>query len=122
LTEDEIFKGVLNLNPNKGAGPDDIPSAFLINCAESLVKPLHFIFNSSLTTGIFPSKWKKSFLTPIYKSGSRSDINNYRGIAILSAIPKFFEKLVCEKLTETISSQFHDRNTDSLKTGLSIQI
>jgi hypothetical protein len=70
LTENEIFKVLLNLNPNKGAGPDDIPPAFLINCAESLVKPLHFIFNRSLATGIFPSKWKKSFSTPIYKSGS----------------------------------------------------
>jgi hypothetical protein len=78
LTEEEILKGLLQLNPNKGAGSDEIPPAFLINCAESLVKPLHFIFNRSLATGIFPSKWKMSFLTPIFKSGtgSRSDINN----------------------------------------------
>ena len=61
------------------------------------------MFNRSLSTGSFPSFWKNSYLTPIFKSGNRSDILNYRGIAILSAIPKLFEKLVCDKLTDTIS-------------------
>jgi hypothetical protein len=74
LTEEETLKGFLQLNPKKGAGPDAIPTEFLINYAESLVKPLHFSFNRSLATGIFPYKWKMLILTPIFKSGSRSDL------------------------------------------------
>lgn len=38
-------------------------------------------------------------MTPIFKSGSRSNIENYRCIAILPTIGKFFESLVCELLT-----------------------
>jgi hypothetical protein len=36
----------------------------------------------------------RSFVTPIFKSGRRIDISNYRGNAILSANAKFFELIV----------------------------
>jgi hypothetical protein len=98
LSLEDIYKSLLNLNCYKGAGPDQIPPEFLKNCADNLALPLSFIFNKSLATGTFPNNWTKSYLTPIYKSGGRSNIANYRGIAILSSIPKLFEKLVWDKL------------------------
>jgi hypothetical protein len=52
------------------------------------------LFNSSLETCILPNRWKLSFVSLIFRSGRRNDISNYRGIAILSAIAKFFELLV----------------------------
>lgn len=103
LTEDEILTAILKLNSNKGPGPDEMHPSFLINCANQISIPLLHIFNLSLNSGIFPQNWKYSFLTPIFKSGNRNDIQNYRGIAILSAIPKLFEKLICHKLTEIVS-------------------
>jgi hypothetical protein len=68
---------------SKGSGPDSVP-LILKNC----VPHLHCIFVawSSLGKCIFPDRWKLSFVTPIFKSGRRNDISNYRGIAILSAI------------------------------------
>jgi hypothetical protein len=51
------------------------------------------------------------FVTPIYKSGQRNDVGNYRRIAVLSAIPKLFELLVYrsmyENLRHLISVQQH---------------
>jgi hypothetical protein len=37
-------------------------------------------------------------IVPLFKSGD--NIWNYRGIPILSAIPKIFEKLVCDVITD----------------------
>lgn len=56
------------------------------------------IINISLTTGTFPSDWKKSKVIPVYKSGSKSDIENYRPISVIPAASKVIEKIVHEQL------------------------
>lgn len=94
FTEDEVCDGLSHLDVKKGTGHDGIPPSLLKDCAESLSRPLAFIFNESLQTGYFPDFWKISFIRPIFKSGKRCEIENYRGVVILSAMPKFFEAMV----------------------------
>ena len=48
---------------------------------------LTYIFNLSITTGIFVDDWKDARVTPIYKS-----------ISILTVVSKIFEKAVFEQL------------------------
>ncbi|KAI5730812.1 hypothetical protein M8J77_000352 [Diaphorina citri] len=43
-------------------------------------------------------EWKKSFVISIFKSGDRCNISNYRGVCILSCVPKLLNKLIVEKL------------------------
>ena len=50
------------------------------------------IFNQSLVTGIFPSDWKMAEVSPIFKNGSKSDLNNYRPISVIPTLAKIFEK------------------------------
>lgn len=71
LAESDILTGLLSLDVKKGAGPDGIPPIFLKECAYVLVKPLYYIFSRSLAQGEFPSFWKSSFLTAVYKNGAR---------------------------------------------------
>jgi hypothetical protein len=42
--------------------------------------------------------WKES----LFKTGYKRNISNYRGISILSAIPRLFEKVVCDVITTII--------------------
>jgi hypothetical protein len=79
---------------NKGSGPDGIPPIILKNCASAFAKPLSLLFNRSMTTSIFPDRWKVSYVTPIFKKARRNTVEDYRGVAILFAIPKRFELLV----------------------------
>lgn len=115
LTHDEILTAILKLNSNKGPGPDKIHPSFLINCAYEISTPLLHIFNLSLNSGKFPQNWKYSFLSPIFKSGNRNNIQNYRGIAILSAIPKLLEKIVCNKLSDIISPSLNNEQHGFLR-------
>ena len=92
----------MELETNKGAGPDGIPPLILKNCSSAFALPLCLIFNISVTTCVFPDRWKLSNVTPIFKSGSRSDVTNYRGIAILSAIAKLFELLIYKNMYEEL--------------------
>jgi hypothetical protein len=79
---------------NKGSRPDCIPPIILKNCASAFAKPLSLLFNRSMAPSVFPDKWKVSYVTPIFKKGRRNNVEDYRGVAILSAIPKRFELLV----------------------------
>jgi len=51
-----------------------------------------FIFNNSVTHGLFPASLKNSIVIPLHKKGSKLDANNYRPISLLSPFSKVFEK------------------------------
>ena len=105
----DIFQALNSLDASKGPGPDGIPPVFMKNLATELTAPLFWLFNMSLEYGCFPSKWKSSFLVPIFKSGRKSDIRNYRGIALISCIPKLFEAIVNEKLFSQIKNRITEK-------------
>ena len=107
ITSTELMKKLDTLDPNKSGGPDGIPPIFLKNCAKNLLNPLLKLFNHSLNTGKFPSKWKTSFITPIYKDGDKSNITNYRPISTLSSIPKILDSLITNKLTPLFKNIIH---------------
>jgi hypothetical protein len=83
-----------DLDIKKGSGPDGIPPILLKNCASAFAKPISLLFNRSMATSIFPDRWKVAYVTRIFKKGRRNNVEDYRGVAILSAIPKRFELLV----------------------------
>jgi hypothetical protein len=85
---------ICGLDANKGPGNDGVSPFFVKLCADGLKSPLLHIFNLSLFTGTFPSKWKDSFLILIFKTGKRNGVGNYRGVAILSYFAKLFEVTV----------------------------
>jgi len=57
------------------------------------------IFNRSLAFGIFPDKWKISYVTPVYKIGDINHVTNYRPVSIISIIPKIFEGIVYKNIS-----------------------
>lgn len=98
----EIFNKIESLNGNLGVGPDGIPAILLRNCKCVLSDVLCKIFNLSLATGIFPTAWKRSYVTPVFKDGDKSDIKNYRAISKISVIAKVFESIIYDKLSPCV--------------------
>jgi len=100
----DIFSELSTLNINKGPGPDGIPNVLLRHCCCSLTRPLHYLFNTSLSLGLFPEFWKVSYITPVFKAGDRSRVENYRPVSVLSAIPKIFESFVTEFMSDSFKN------------------
>lgn len=105
LDENTVFKALSLCNSSTSPGPDGLPSIILAKCGDNLFIPLTILFNLSLQTSKFPRQWKSSYITPIFKNGDRSNVTNYRGIAMLSSIPKLFESLVYAALRDPISAR-----------------
>lgn len=81
-------------------GSDGVPSSVLISCVDGLIGPLLMLFNLSISKGLYPDVLKTTYVTPIHKAGSRTDINNYRGVAEMCAIGKVFDSAVNERFSE----------------------
>ena len=107
LTHSEIICAIKKLDHNKSSGSDHVSPAYLIHCAELLALPLEKIYNESLKTGIFPIKWKIAKIVPIFKSGDKTNVKNYRPISILSVFGKILESLVYQNLFHYFKQMFN---------------
>ena len=89
---EEILSVINYLQKCRSPGPDAIPTDFLIGTKFNIVKPLQILFTESLRTGELPRAWKLAIIAPLFKSGNREDVSNYRPVSLTSSIGKLLEK------------------------------
>lgn len=65
-----------------------------------IVLPLYRIINDCLRANVFPECLKTSRVVPVYKKGNRSEVDNYRPIAIIPIIGKIFESVLNSQIVE----------------------
>ena len=104
ITEAEVLNSLKELKANKAGGLDQIHPKLLIECKELLAKPLSIIFNKSLVTSSVPKSWKKSLVTPIFKSGDKLLPENYRPISISPICSNVMQKLVRNKIMNYLTT------------------
>ena len=78
-----IGKIIQNLNPNKVHGHDDFSIRMLKIGGSYVYGPLELVFKEALSTGLFPSNWKKGDIVPIHKKGDKQILKNYRPFSLL---------------------------------------
>ena len=99
FSENDVLRVVKDIEVYKGSGIDFLPTFILKDCFEALIPQLTYIFNQSMSTGIFPDCWKIATITPIPKAGDRTLVNNWRPISIIPLIGKMMESLSTPLLT-----------------------
>ncbi|KAG7295979.1 hypothetical protein JYU34_021071 [Plutella xylostella] len=114
LTSD-VEKQLRSLDLNKSAGPDTLPAMFIVPCAAELSIPVSLIFKKILSEGTMPVNWKRAFISPIHKKGSKHKIDNYRPISKLCLLAKVLERLVYTQLYSCIKSSFSPMQHGFLK-------
>lgn len=100
---EDISVGLSRLKNINSVGPDGLSGYFLFNLTSELTLPLWILFKRSLDERVFPSIWKLSSVTPIFKSGDKDDVKNYRPISILSHLAKLFESLVVHHIQPSVN-------------------
>lgn len=66
VSEVDVKSALCSFDCNKVNSPDSVAMIFYKKLSDNISLPLAMIFNKSLSSGIFPSAWKLSFITPIY--------------------------------------------------------
>ncbi|XP_065658468.1 uncharacterized protein LOC136082982 [Hydra vulgaris] len=86
FSPDTVYIILKSLNPNKCTGVDGVHPFPLMCCADAFSLPLSLIFNKSYDTGITPSMWLNANITPLFKSGDKSEPSSYRPVSLNSLI------------------------------------
>uniref|UniRef100_A0A1X7U1G9 Reverse transcriptase domain-containing protein n=1 Tax=Amphimedon queenslandica TaxID=400682 RepID=A0A1X7U1G9_AMPQE len=94
----DVYQALIKLDTSKAMGIDCVSPHILKNCAIALHIPIHHLFAQSLLYGKLPWEWKIHLITPVFKSGDRSSVKNYRPISLLCSLSKVLERLVFDQM------------------------
>jgi len=84
IAQNQITALIRKVQAKKSHGHDGISAKLLKMADDSVSHPLFIIYNNCLNKGIFPKKWKKANVSPIYKKKNEKNItSNYRPISLL---------------------------------------
>ena len=98
ISSSNVFSLLNKLSKSKATGLDNISAKLIRECADLISIPLCNIFNKSLSSGSFPDDWRCARVTPLFKQGERTDVNNYRPISVISVIAKVFWRIMYNQL------------------------
>lgn len=111
---------LLNIDTNKSAGADNIPNTFLKRYAEWNARYLTVIFQRSLETGIVPQIWKNAKVVPVFKSGDKQVIPNYRPISLICTCCKILEHIIHKHVvTYLTENNLLSQNQHGFRAGFS---
>ena len=99
ILEDEIKKHISKLRNNKASGCDKILNEFLKSSSVNLIHVLQLFMNMVLRSGHIPEDWSIGTIRPLYKGkGDSKNVDNYRGITLLSCFGKLFTSILNERI------------------------
>lgn len=93
----EIFQSIQKLK-NKSGGFDGLHAFTIKLAAPYITQPLTHIVNNIIAQGKCPWQFKTSVVCPVYKSGAKNSVDNYRPIALISNLAKVFEMILYTRL------------------------
>ena len=99
-----IVENILQKMDNESSpGNSGIPIKVL-KSSSILTQQITNLFNHCILEKCIPNEWKSSVVTPLYKKkGNEDDLNNYRGISVISPLAKIFEKILASQIIEYIN-------------------
>jgi ribonuclease P/MRP protein subunit RPP40 len=100
INHDMVEKKLQQLKIDKCPGLDGIHPKMLFELRKEISIPLAELFNHSLVSGEVPSDWRDAGVTPLFKKGKKSDIQNYRPVSLTSLVCKIMESIIKDDIVE----------------------
>ena len=101
-----VTRLIKNLKVHKAPGPDGITPRVMKELSKPVSSILTTIYRKSYETGQIPGDWKRANVAPIFKKGSKQDINNYRPILLTCISCKLLEHIIASSIMRHV----HENN------------
>ena len=98
VDEEEVITTVTGCTKKRSSDFEDISMDTVAKIVSVICKPLAHICNISFRTGVFPSRMKIAKVIPMFKSGTKTEVTNYRPISLLPQFSKILEKLFLTRI------------------------
>ena len=99
ITTKEVYDAVKRLKRDKSASGDHLINKYFIESLDIICSHLVDLFNAVFDSGYFPDKWSQGIIVPIFKKNDPSDVNNYRGITLVSCFAKLFTGILNRRIS-----------------------
>jgi hypothetical protein len=96
-TESEVLKIICEM---KNSGARDVfgfSNNLIKKFSKQFASSLSSLINKCLNQGLFPNELKIAIVKPVHKSGAKTELNNYRPIAILPIFSKVYEYAISNR-------------------------
>lgn len=97
-TTHKIVSFINKVKNHVSPGHDDILAVPLKHVSSLICDVLCYIANRMLESGVYPNQLKIAPICPVYKSGGKNDISNYRPISVLPVLSKACEGVINTRL------------------------
>ena len=125
INVDEVIKGIKCLNQDKSDGDRGTFSNHFIHASQKFIVILTSMINSMIVPGHSPNELLNAILINIPKDlrGSMQSSDNYRGIALCSAITKIVDYIFLGKHADILHTSdlqfaFKDENSTTMCTSV----
>lgn len=100
ITIDHTALILKNLKPNAACGIYEISTKLVQRYTEQLSPVITKLINNCFKNSEFPDILKIAKVSPIFKDGVATNVDNYRPISVLNVLSKIFEKALFEQLND----------------------
>jgi hypothetical protein len=94
----KLFFAIHQIKSN-AIGLDGVPLKFFKIILPQILTVVIHIFNTILTTSVYPAAWKTSKIMPIAKKSELSNMSDYRPISVLPALSKAIEVIMKRQIS-----------------------
>ena len=95
-----LANALTRIKPNKAEGPDQTQARILRERENELAAPLAMFFSKSFAEVKLPVDWKRANVVPVYKTGDKSVVGNYRPVSLTPLVCKVLESIIKDTIVE----------------------
>ena len=118
ITIDEIKKVIIKMKNGKAGGLDKIIPELIKEFDDNLLGLIIIVLNNIFDSGDFPEEWALGVIVILFKDGIKSDLNNYRGITLLTMLGKILVGVLNNRLWEVVEKfEFLKENQAGFRKG-----